>query len=78
MDIIDNINRLFGDDLNQTLQGRLKVAASCFSMYAFEALRPGTGADRGTGLHLHLSGLCRRGSDGQDPQGTAGIPHSQT
>ena len=41
MELIDNINRLFGDDLKQTLRAgaRLKVAASCFSMYAFEVLK---------------------------------------
>ncbi len=41
MEIIDNINRLLGDDLKQTLKPgvRLKVAASCFSMYAYEALK---------------------------------------
>lgn len=41
MEIIDNINRLLGDDLKQTLKpgARLKVAASCFSMYAFEVLK---------------------------------------
>ncbi|MDR2365160.1 MAG: hypothetical protein LBD68_04795 [Zoogloeaceae bacterium] len=41
MEIIDNINRLLGDDLKQTLQpgAKRKVAASCFSMYACEALK---------------------------------------
>lgn len=41
MDLIDNISRRLGDDLKQTLQpgSRLRVAASCFSIYAFEALR---------------------------------------
>ena len=41
MDLIDNINRLLGDDLKQALKpgARMKVAASCFSMYAFEALK---------------------------------------
>jgi SNF2 family DNA or RNA helicase len=41
MEIIDNINRLLGDDLKQALRPgtRLKVAASCFSMYAYEALK---------------------------------------
>ena len=41
MELIDNINRLFGDDLKQTLKSgsRLRIAASCFSMYAFEALK---------------------------------------
>jgi len=41
MELIDNINHLFGDDLKQTLRSgaRLKIAASCFSMYAYEALQ---------------------------------------
>ncbi len=41
MELIDNISRLLGDDLKQTLKPgtRLKIAASCFSMYAFEALK---------------------------------------
>ncbi|TCT11052.1 helicase-related protein [Paralcaligenes ureilyticus] len=41
MQIIDNINHLLGDDLKQTLKpgAKLKIAASCFSMYAYEALR---------------------------------------
>ncbi len=41
MELIDNINCLLGDDLKQRLKPgtRLKIAASCFSMYAFEALK---------------------------------------
>lgn len=41
MELIDNINRIFGEDLKQTvLSGaKLKIAASCFSIYAFEALK---------------------------------------
>lgn len=41
MELIDNINRLLGDDLKRALKpgARLKVAASCFSMYALEALK---------------------------------------
>ncbi|MCA0211897.1 MAG: DEAD/DEAH box helicase family protein [Proteobacteria bacterium] len=41
MELIDNINRLLGDDLKKTLRpgARLKIAASCFSMYAYEALK---------------------------------------
>lgn len=41
MELLDNISRLLGDDLKQALTpgARLKVAASCFSMYAFEALK---------------------------------------
>jgi len=39
--VIDNINTFFGDDLKQVLssKAKLKVAASCFSIYAFEALK---------------------------------------
>lgn len=41
MHIIDNINTLLGDDLKAALRpkARLKVAASCFSIYAYEALK---------------------------------------
>ena len=41
MELIDNINRLLGDDLKVVLRpgARLKIAASCFSMYAFDALK---------------------------------------
>ena len=41
MDIIDNINSLLGDNLKQTLKphAKLKIAASCFSIYAYEALK---------------------------------------
>jgi len=41
MEIIDNITNLFGDNLKKTLQpnAKLKIAASCFSIYAYEALK---------------------------------------
>lgn len=41
MQILDNINTLWGDDLKKTLRSgsKLKIAASCFSIYAFEALK---------------------------------------
>lgn len=41
MELIDNINSLFGDDLRRTIRpgAKLRIAASCFSIYAFEALR---------------------------------------
>ena len=41
MEIIDNINRLLGEDLKEqiVLGAKLKIAASCFSIYAFEALK---------------------------------------
>ena len=41
MKLIDNINELLGNDLKSTIQpgAKLKIAASCFSIYAFEALK---------------------------------------
>ncbi len=41
MKILDNINHLLGDDLKQSIQpgAKLRIAASCFSIYAFEALK---------------------------------------
>lgn len=41
MEVIDNISRLWGDDLKQTLEpkAKLKIAAAYFSIYAYEALK---------------------------------------
>ena len=41
MEIIDNINLLLGDNLKTTIapKSKLKIAASCFSIYAFESLK---------------------------------------
>lgn len=41
MQILDNINVLWGDDLKATIKPgtRLKIAASCFSIFAYEALK---------------------------------------
>ena len=41
MKILDNINSLFGDAIKGKLDtgAKLKVAASCFSIYAYEALK---------------------------------------
>jgi len=41
MKIIDNINDLLGDDLKQTIRAgsTVQIAASCLSMYAYEALK---------------------------------------
>lgn len=41
LELIDNINQLLGDSLKRSVGPRtkLKVAASCFSIYAFEALK---------------------------------------
>ncbi|GAC1519925.1 MAG: helicase-related protein [Marmoricola sp.] len=41
MEIIDNLNTLLGDDLKQVIGrgSKIRIAASTFSIYAFEALR---------------------------------------
>lgn len=41
MKLIDNINQLLGDDLKEHLNpgAKLRIAASCFSIYAYEALK---------------------------------------
>lgn len=41
MKIIDNTSQLLGDDLKGTIArgSRLKIVASCFSIYAYEALK---------------------------------------
>ena len=41
MKIIDNINTLLGDDLKASItpKSKVKIAASCFSIYAYEALK---------------------------------------
>lgn len=41
MKIIDNINSLLGEDIKASIspKSRLKIAASCFSIYAYEALK---------------------------------------
>ena len=41
MQIIDNINNLFGDDLKSTIKkgDQLSIVASCFSIYAYESLK---------------------------------------
>ena len=41
MNIIDNINSLLGEDLKASIKAKakIKIAASCFSIYAYEALK---------------------------------------
>ncbi len=41
METIDNVNDLLGDDLKRTVASgaKLRIAASCFSIYAYEALK---------------------------------------
>ena len=62
MQLLDNINRLLGDDLKQTLKhgARLKIAASCFSMYAYEALKAELKKIDGLALCGGLQNECRK------------------
>lgn len=41
MQIIDNVNQMLGDDLKRSIRpgSKLRIAASTFSIFAFEALR---------------------------------------
>ena len=41
MEVLDNISKLLGDDLKGTVRpgAKVRIAASSFSIYAFEALR---------------------------------------
>jgi len=41
MYVIDNINQLLGDDLKDSLKmnSKVKIPASCFSIYTFDALK---------------------------------------
>ena len=41
MKLIDNVNTRLGDDLKETIRkgSKLSIAASTFSIYAFEALK---------------------------------------
>jgi hypothetical protein len=41
MEVFDNVSRFFGDDLKRTMVpgSKVAIAASCFSIFAFEALR---------------------------------------
>jgi len=41
MELIDNVNQLLGDNLKRSITpgAKVKIAASCFSIYAFEALK---------------------------------------
>ena len=40
MQILDNVNRTVGEDLQAAIQkgSRLSIAAACFSIYAFQEL----------------------------------------
>lgn len=54
MEIIDNINRLLGDELKSSITrgAKVRIAASTFSIYAFETLKQELEGRRVVGVHL--------------------------
>ena len=73
---IDNIKDLLGDDVKKSVQpaARLKIAASTFSIYAFEVLKrelesvesfeliftsPSFMPDEVTDCGAHMAGICQ-------------------
>lgn len=60
MQLIDNINTLWGDDLKKELKpgDKLKVAASCFSLYASEALKDELEKIDNLCIHFYCTHLC--------------------
>lgn len=55
MEIIDNINRLLGDDFKHSiLPGeKLRIAAACFSIHVYEALKDELERIDSPPVHLH-------------------------
>lgn len=77
MELNDNISRLLGDDLKRALKPgvRLKVAASCFSMYAFEALK--AELEQVDELHfIFTSPTCRESIRSAEPERRTVAPHA--
>jgi len=68
MRIIDNIHRLLGDDLKDTLTkgARLKVAASTFSIFAIDALKAELEKTSPDTALRDVTGLAKLGSLGSD------------
>jgi hypothetical protein len=59
--IFDNAIRLLSDNLKRELPGasRFRVAAACFSIYAFDALKCEWGKLKEFGPVFTLSALCQ-------------------
>ena len=80
MEIIDNINRLLGDNLKQSIVpgAKLKIAASCFSIYAFEALKAELEQIEWLEFHFYQAHIRLRRGDRSSPARAPRIPHSET
>lgn len=79
MKLIDNINDLLGDDIKQSVQpgARLKIAASCFSIYAYEALKRELESVESFEFIFTSPTFMPGGSDRRCQEGAARIPHPQ-
>ena len=55
MEIIDNINRLLGDDFKHSILpgAKLRIAAACFSIHVYEALKDELERIDSPTVHLH-------------------------
>ena len=75
METIDNLNSLLGDSLKQALRpgAKLQVAASCFSMFAYEALKGELEK-----VDFYISHIRPRSVHRQTPQRASRILHPQT
>ena len=67
MEVMDNISTLLGDDLKGTVRpgAKVRIAASSFSIYAFEALRQELENVEALRIHLHHPYLRRSRGDRQ-------------
>ena len=65
MEIIDNINRLLGEDLKRTITPgvKLKIAAASFSIYAFDALKEQLEQVESLEFIFTLPHVCAGGGD---------------
>lgn len=78
IELIDNINNLLGDSLKRSIAPgmKLKIAASCFSIYAFEALK--TELEKVDSFEfIHFPDLHPRRSHGFRQEGPSRVFHSQ-
>ncbi|MDR2946996.1 MAG: hypothetical protein LBV79_09650, partial [Candidatus Adiutrix sp.] len=67
--VIDNISALLGDDLKGVLPGsRLKIAASCFSIYAWEALKDELGKVKSLEFIFTAPTFTPAAEDGASPK----------
>ena len=77
--IIDNVNDLLGDDLKSEITpgSKVRIAASTFSIFAFEALREELEQVERAGVHLHRPSFVTARGDRQAAARSAGSSSSR-